>query len=241
MPSITPVRTVASLWRFVIFVLAWNCASPAFAGSDLAGEHDCALYYDSHPCTLTSLPDGGYSVKQVGHETFEGTLTPKGLSFHLDGFYKFEEGNSVHLLGEIERRGSSLEGRVKIDSIPHSVAILPAKAPKPVVVSKLSAVLGSMTSLEAVKTGSKLPLRVEYFDAPRFSFSAKTVDEKTWKEKLQPIFGMVLPDNNAGIECKDTKLRCKLTAQSGADVWFYFTRAPTGVKLTRIVLPAEGD
>src|SRR4051794_9595194 len=82
------------------------CAAPARAQDDLAGPHECALWNKFYPCTLTALPEGGYAVKQTGCESFEGTLTPKGAGFHLDGVYKFpaDEGSDAHLVGDVDRQ-----------------------------------------------------------------------------------------------------------------------------------------
>jgi len=212
------------------------------ATDDLSGAHECALYSDYHPCTLTSLPGGGYALKQSGRESFEGTLTPKGEVLHLEGTYKFAEGTEASLSGDLRRSDAGLGGRVKAGTTPITVDIRPAKiAGKHPAKPALASALAVMTNAEAVTAGSKLPLKIRYFDAPKLSFTVKAIDEKVWDEKLSGVFGMVPAGNNAGIECSDAKLSCKLTANSGADVWFRFTRTADGFKLTRIELPAEGD
>jgi hypothetical protein len=209
------------------------------------GPHECALWNNFYPCTLTALPAGGYTVKQAGRESFEGTLTPKGAGFHLEGVYKFppDQGNDAHLVGDVDRQPSGVVGRIKVNSIPMAIEIRATKiaAAKAGPTPALKAVLAKLTTREAVAAGSKLPLTVRYPDAPKLSFRVKDVDEKTWNEKLHGIFGMVPAEHNAGIECNDKKLTCILEAESSQKVSFYFVRTPDGLKLTKVELPAGGE
>jgi hypothetical protein len=233
--------------NYVIFPMLLSAAAagaPANASEDLSGAHECALYTDYHPCSFTALPGGDYTVKQTGRESFEGKLTPKGGSFHLDGSYRFVDGTEIHLVGDISRSGNSIGGRVKIGSTPHMVDIRPAKSENVETSSApaaLLAVLARMTTRQAVSAGTKMPLIVNVADAPNLSFTATKLDERLWNERLRGIFGMVPRENNIGIECNDAKLKCKLTAQSGADVWFYFASTSKGPKLKTIELPSHGD
>jgi hypothetical protein len=222
------------------FVVASALALPAGA-DDLAGARDCALYADYHPCTISPLPGGRYAVTQPGPESFEGTLVPQGRSFHLDGTYRFPEGGSVHLAGDIDRNGDSLGGRVKIGTTPHPVEIRPVHRPSKVPPSPLAVFLGTLTTRDAVAAGARLPFRVKVIGAPKFSFTVAKVDDRIWSEKLQAIFGMVPPDGNVGITCDDVKMRCLLTAHSGAEVLFYFVKMPGGPQLKGVELPADGD
>jgi hypothetical protein len=230
----------------LVFSLMILSGGAAHAGDDLGGPRECALFNDFHPCTLAALPDGGYSVKQTGLESFEGTLTPKGTGFHLDGIYKFppNEGIDVHLVGDIDRQPNGVSGRVKSGTTPRLVEIRAAKPPadaKNGPESALKGVLAKLTTREAVAAGSTLPLTVKFGDAPKLSFKVKDVDEKTWNDKLQGIFRMVPAENNIGIKCSDKKLQCTLTAQSSQEVTFYFARTPAGFKLTKVELPAEAE
>jgi hypothetical protein len=216
-----------------------------FAGDDLGGPHECALWNDYFPCTLTPKSDGGYTIKQTGKQTFEGTLTPKGAGFVLDGMYKFPpgEGKDTHMSGDVERHPGGIGGRFKIDGIPTTVDIRAAKpaaaksGPEP----ELKGVLAKLTTREAVTAGSKLPLAVRFSDAPKLSFKVNEIDEKIWNDKLHGIFGMVPAVHNIGIECSDKKLRCILTAESSQQVTFHFVRTPAGLKLATVELPAEGE
>jgi hypothetical protein len=229
---------------FPLLLAAAAAGAPVNPSEELSGAHECALYTDYHPCSFTALPGGDYAVRQVGRESFEGTLTPKGSLFHLDGSYRFVDGTEIHLVGDISRSASSIGGRVKIGSTPHTVDIRPAKLGNVDTASApaaLLAILARMTTLQAVAAGTKLPLFVKVVDAPTLSFTAKRLDERIWNERLRGIFGMVPTENNIRIECKDAKLRCKLTAQSGADIFFYFSATPKGPKLKSIELPSQGD
>lgn len=239
--------------RSTFFLLPLCLATPAppspapAPADDLSGPRECALFNSYHPCTFTARPEGGYTVKQTGKESFEGTLVPKGAAFHLDGTYRFAAGgNQLHLVGDLQRKGVGLAGEAKADSVPIAVEIRPAKTATakvegPAPTATLPAVLATLTTREGVAAGAQLPLRVKVTDKPKLSFTVKSVDEKTWDEKLRGIFGMVPAEHNAGIECNDAKLFCTVTANSGADVSFHFVRTPKGLRLARVELPSEGD
>jgi hypothetical protein len=211
--------------------------------SDLSGARECALGVggeDYHPCTLSARPDGRIDVKQPGKDTFDGTLTPTGDLLHLDGTYRLSEGTETHLTGDLSRRGASLVGRVKDGNIPVFVEIRPATKMKRAPPSALDTVMKGLTDATSIAAHTEFPLRVRYLDAPKLSFTVTSMDEQAWK-RLNGIFAMVPGENNVGIKCITAKLRCTLTAQSGADVNFYFTSTADGPKLKKIELPAEGD
>lgn len=197
---------------------------------------------DFHPCTLSARPEGGYTVLQSGGESFQGSLTPQGAGFLLDGIYKYPSAPDAHLVGTVTLTGAAFEGRVKADKIPVTISIRPAHAPKPPPAkpSELATAMKSLVDRDAVVAGTKLPLTVHVDDAPKQSFTIKIIDDPSW-EKIKGIFGMVPPANNIGIECTKAKLACTLTAQSGASVVFHFVKTAEGPKLKRVDLPAEGD
>jgi hypothetical protein len=220
----------------------------ANGGEDIAGAYECALFGDYRPCTMTSLAGGAFAVNQTGPESFEGTLVEQEHSFHLDGTYKLTDGTRLHLAGDVSRVGNSIGGRVKIGTTPYTVDIRPTtastaaeKAPATSLPQSLLGVLSRMTSREAVASTSRLPLVVRVSDAPRLSFTVKRLDERIWEKKLRGIFGMVPRENNIGVDCNDAKMRCKVTALSGAEIWFYFANTSKGAKLNAIELPSEGD
>ena len=240
------ILSMARRWSRTIFLFVGAWISWPGIGQaeehDLAGPHECALMSeDFRPCTLSTRAVGGYTVSQPGGESFQGSLTPQGTGFFLDGIYKYPSAPDAHLMGTVTLTGTAFEGRVKADKIPVTISIRPAKAPKPPAKpSELSTAMTRMVDRDAVVSSTKLPLTVHVDDAPKQSFMIKVIDDPSW-EKIKGIFGMVPPANNIGIECTKAKLACTLTAQSGASVIFHFVKTPDGPKLKRVDLPAEGD
>jgi hypothetical protein len=244
------MRPPAALHRslalsFVAILQLVEAAKLAKAGSgasDLSGAHECAWAVGDdkyHPCALVERPDGRIDLKQAGKDSFDGTLTQAGNVFYLDGTYR-SEGTEIRLTGDLERKGASLFGRVKDGNIPVSVEIRPPTEVKPAPPSQLDLAMKTMVDAASVAARVQLPLRVRYVDAPKLSFTVKSMDERAW-ERLHGIFTMVPEENNAGIKCVTAKLHCTLTSQAGADVDFYFASTADGPKLKKIELPAEGD
>ena len=185
--------------------------------------------------------EGGYAVSQPGGENFEGSLTPQGAGFHLEGTYKYPSAPEIHLGGYVSLAGATVEGRVKAGKIPVTIAIRPAKASKaPAKPSELATAMAKLVDKEAVTAGTKVPLSINVYDDQRSSFIVKAIDDVSW-EKLKGIFGMVPAANNIGISCKSTTLECTLTAQSSAQVVFHFVKTSKGLKLKGVDLPVEGD